>query len=224
MRPGRLRFPAAAFAAALAFSLPAAAAAQTALPPSPPGFAQADQEIDALQGRLAELKKALEPELEALERLSASYRDPAAFEAAAAGRAPTREAVKAKVAELADSAQRFDLMREQTQVQKVVAGLQTMMTGGEMPKGTGIEFLRSNARLAFSQEVQAFRVRAETALHLDEESFRAAVAVAELEKRRLVELWAAGAGALLLLALAALLVENSRLRRALRGAALPPPA
>lgn len=51
----------------------------------------------------------------------------------------------------------------------------------------------------------------------DEEAYRAAEAQAELERRRGLEVWALGAGAVLLLAVVALLVENARLRRALRA-------
>lgn len=211
---------------ALALSSAGAAQAPQVLPPPPAAFADADAEIDGLQERLNALRLKAEPVLGDLAALAPRYHDPAGFAAASRERVPLREGLKPLLDELAAGEQRFNQLREQVQVQKVLAGLQTVLKAGGVPQAAGAEFVRSNTRLAFAQEIQQFQAKAVAALHLDEEAFRAAEARAELEKRRGLEVWAVGGGAALLLALVALLIENARLRRALRPqsrSALPPP-
>lgn len=211
---------------ALALACGGTARAATVLPPPPAAFADADAEVDGLQERLNALRLEAEPVVDGLAALAPRYHDPAGFAAAARERAPLRERLKPLVDELAAGELRFNELREQVQVQKVVAGLQTVLKAGGVPEAAGAEFVRSNARLAFAQEIQLFRAKAAAALHLDEEAFRAAEARAELERRSGLEVWAVGGGAALLLALVALLIENARLRRALRvqgRSALPPP-
>lgn len=194
-----------------------AAALVPGLPPGPAAFADADREIDGLQERLGALRRETEPLLDALAKLEARYRDPAGFASASLERAALRERLTARADELRAGEQRFNELREQTQVQKVVLGLQKVMREGDVPPAAGAEFVRSNVRQDFAVEIQRFRERADAALRLDEEAYRAAEAQAELERRRGREVWALGAGAALFLAIVALLVENARLRRALRA-------
>lgn len=206
-------------------ALGAKKAAVPDLPPPAPIFDAADQEIDALQERLTAQRAEAEPLVEQLGTLAARYVDPAAFPQARTEREALRGRLKGLLDAMFTGEQRFNTLREQTQVRKVVAGLQVMMKARDVPNLTGVEFLRSNVRLNFALETQQFRERAAAALLKDEDDFRAAESRLELEKRRTLELAGLGAGALLLLAVAALLVDNARLRRALRAqgrAALPP--
>lgn len=220
----RLRLAPAALFLALPFVL--GAGTVPVLPPAPGDFADADAEVDGLQERLNALRLEAEPAVDGLAALAPRYQDPAGFAAAAQERAPLRGRLQTLVDGLAAGELRFNELREQVQVQKVVAGLQTVLKAGGVPEAAGAEFVRSNARLAFAQEIQLFRAKADAALRLDEEAYRAAEARAELERRRGLEVWAVVGGAALLLAVIALLLDNSRLRRALRAqaqAALPPP-
>lgn len=204
-------------------TLPARSALPT-LPPPPAPFAAADQEIDALQAGLNALRREAEALLADLAGLEPRYHDAAGFEPAGREREPLRAKVAKLLEEISAGELRFNELREQTQMQKVVAGLQAVMKKGDVPQAAGVEFVRSNERLAFAQEVQRFREKAVAALRLDEEAYRAAEARAELDRRRGLETWAVAAGAFLVLVILALLIDNARLRRALRPkAALPPP-
>lgn len=191
--------------------------------PEPAGglFSAADAELDGLQERMSERRRALEPLLDSLGKMKGAYEDPAGL--AAAGK--ERDALRGKLRELLEAQRadenRFNAMRESTELQKVALGMQVLMKDGAMPKAAGTEFVRSNLRLEFSLEAQRQREDAAALLAADDEAFRAAEVRAERERTKRLQMWGlTGAGALLL-AVVGLLVMNSNLRRAQRP--LPAP-
>lgn len=211
-------------AALLAVLLAAAHAADRppALPePAGGAFSAADAELDGLQERMQARRREAEPPLDALAKLKGRYEDPAALDAAGREREALRASLGEALAALRADAARFDGLRESTELQKVALGMQVLMNKGEVPKAAGTEFVRSNLRLEFSLEVRRLLESAAALLAADDEAFRAAEVRAERERAKRLQMWGlAGAGALLL-AVTALLVMNSQLRRAARP--LPPP-